>query len=83
VKEKELGVAVIEKREEARKAAAMARAVAIKKESKILTGWLKEVSPIRPAPNKEADRKPGRPQLVIDSAVLSFEVYTLVRILCA
>jgi hypothetical protein len=43
VKEEELGVAVTEKQEEERKAAAMARAVALEAESKILSGWLKEV----------------------------------------
>lgn len=38
VKEEELGVAVIEKQKEERKAAAMARAVALEAESKILSG---------------------------------------------
>jgi phage anti-repressor protein len=46
VKEEQLGTAVTEKQEEERKAAAMARAVALEAESKILTGWLKEVQAV-------------------------------------
>ncbi len=39
-------MAVTEKQEEERKAAAIARAAAIERESKIWSGWAKEVSPI-------------------------------------
>lgn len=41
---KQLGKAVIEKDEQVRKSDAIGRAVALEKESKILSGWLKEVS---------------------------------------
>lgn len=46
VKEEQREAAVTEKQEEERKAAAMARAVALEAESKILTGWVKEVQSI-------------------------------------
>jgi hypothetical protein len=46
VKELQLSHAVVEKDEQTRKVDAVGRAVALEKESKILSGWLKEVSRI-------------------------------------